>query len=164
MPRSIKTSAKDIVGYWSSRIDECDIGVDWAEALERCWRCSAKTILHRAHIVPHSLGGLDEPSNMVLLCNRCHGEAPNVRDSDFLWVWLKSDSAIYYDTFWILKGVGEYKRIYGKNPFEGFCGNADSVEIKTAIEFVCSKASRHFGQQNMNPSTCAWIIREIEKN
>jgi HNH endonuclease len=28
--------------------------------------------LERAHLIPHSLGGKATPSNMVLLCHRCH--------------------------------------------------------------------------------------------
>ena len=37
--RSNKTKISEIVDYWSGRIDECDLSVDWAEAEEYCWNC-----------------------------------------------------------------------------------------------------------------------------
>lgn len=83
-----KTKHADIVNYWVSRQDECGLAVDWAEAHERCWRCGYKSRLHRCHIVPNAQGGPDEPSNLVLLCGRCHREAPNVADPSFMWLWL----------------------------------------------------------------------------
>ena len=33
---AIKTTAREAVEYWLSRIDECGLSVDWAEAEERC--------------------------------------------------------------------------------------------------------------------------------
>src|SRR5262249_7661154 len=67
------------------REDECGLGVDWSEAEERCWRCGYKSSLQKCHIVPDSLGGAARPSNLVLLCCRCHREAPNVADPRFMW-------------------------------------------------------------------------------
>ncbi len=81
--KPIKTTSKEIVEYWDSRIDETELSIDFAEAEERCWRCAYKSKLHRCHIIPDSLGGEDTPSNLVLLCRRCHIEAPNIKDKDF---------------------------------------------------------------------------------
>lgn len=64
----IKTTKKEIIDYWAVRQDECELSVDWAEAHERCWRCGYKKTLDRCHIIPDSLGGKDEPKNLVLLC------------------------------------------------------------------------------------------------
>jgi len=65
---AIKTSIEEIVDYWKRHEDECGLSVDWAEAHERCWRCGCEKNLERCHIIPDSLGGKDEPSNLVLLC------------------------------------------------------------------------------------------------
>ena len=40
-----------------------------------CWD-NAKW-LEKCHIVPHMLGGSNDVSNFVLLCSRCHKEAPD---------------------------------------------------------------------------------------
>ena len=58
------TTKKQIVNYWASRVDESDLGVDWCDALDRCWRCAIETKrLERCHIIPKSLGGSDDKSN-----------------------------------------------------------------------------------------------------
>lgn len=40
---NIKTSRKQIIEYWETCQDECELSVDWAEAEERCWRCGCET-------------------------------------------------------------------------------------------------------------------------
>jgi 5-methylcytosine-specific restriction endonuclease McrA len=64
----------------SAREDECGLGVDWADARNRCWRCGREARLELCHIVPASRDGLRKSSNLVLLCKRCHKEAMNVSD------------------------------------------------------------------------------------
>ena len=46
----IKTTKNDIVKYWSSRVYEAELSIDFAEAHERCWRCAYKSQLERCHI------------------------------------------------------------------------------------------------------------------
>lgn len=82
---AIKTTIPEIVDYWFSRVYEGDLSVDASEAHERCWRCGYQTKLERCHIIPHSRGGADEPSNLVLLCKKCHLENPNVSDPEIMW-------------------------------------------------------------------------------
>jgi len=72
--KPIKTKIDDIVDYWSERISESDISVDWTEANSHFWRCGYKSKLDICHIVPDSLGGIDAPNNLVLLCICCHTE------------------------------------------------------------------------------------------
>lgn len=46
--------------------------------LIQLWNQSAvKSSLERAHIVPHALGGKDEPQNLFCLCKRCHHDSPD---------------------------------------------------------------------------------------
>ena len=84
---------------------ECVI-TDWGEP--QCWACgkiipveneknyeewikandfnkiySCKTLtknVERAHIVPKAISQNDDPSNLFLLCPRCHKESPDVRN------------------------------------------------------------------------------------
>lgn len=80
----IKTPLSEIIAYWAKHVDECGLSVDWAEAERHCWRCGYERNLQRCHIIPDSLGGKDEPSNLVLLCKRCHAEGPNVTDPEIM--------------------------------------------------------------------------------
>ncbi|MEG6523623.1 HNH endonuclease [Desulfotomaculum sp. 1211_IL3151] len=98
--KGLRTSIEEIVDYWFSIVDKCDLSVDAAEAYERCWRCGCEKSLERCHIIPEPLGGGDKPSNLVLLCHRCHLENPNVSDPEIMWDWLRADGTSFYDTFW----------------------------------------------------------------
>lgn len=152
----MKTSVKGIVDYWSKYVDECGLSVDWAEADHRCWRCGYEDNLQRCHIIPDALGGKDEPSNLVLLCERCHADGPNVEDPEIMWDWIRAYGVPFYDTFWIIMGRKEYKFIYGhsfekelERIFE--CSNTE-IDEKTRLDLVREKMSKtmertglHFG-------------------
>lgn len=58
---NIKTTISQAVDYWSRRIDECGLSVDWSEADTRCWRCGCEKNLERSRIIPDALGGEDAP-------------------------------------------------------------------------------------------------------
>src|SRR5262249_14409457 len=113
-------SIPDIVNYWSERETECGLAVDWSEAHERCWRCGDKRRLEKGNIVPRSLGGTNEPENLVLLCKFCHRENPNVADPSFMWVWLRAHAFPTYDSYWIVRGFAEFEKLFGRKPFSEF--------------------------------------------
>lgn len=166
----IKTSIKQIVDYWSVRVDEMFLSVDWAEAHERCWRCARKTRLERCHIIPHSRGGEDTPSNFVLLCKKCHLENPNITDTEIMWDWLKAYQTTFYDTLWIIEGFVEYKKIYHQDFLEQlqrFEIN-DVKQIEALIKEKMQGSIRHFAEPHFNMATVAGILRmiykDIEKN
>ena len=162
--RDIKTTIKEIVAYWSTRQDENGLAVDWAEANELCWRCGYKTSLHRCHIVPDSLDGPDDASNLVLLCGRCHREAPNVTDPDFMWLWLRAHAVPLYDTYWTLRGMEEFEKIFKRKPFSDITDDKCSEEKKRAMFSVLfRKVSVHYGEGRLNPATLAWMLAQIEK-
>ncbi|VDN46675.1 HNH endonuclease [Petrocella atlantisensis] len=160
---SIKTKKEDIVDYWFTNIDESDFSVDASEALERCWRCGYKRKLQRCHIIPDSLGGKDEPSNYVLLCERCHIDNPNVNDTEIMWDWLKAYKVSIYDTFWSIQGIQEYKRIYGKSINEEFIErNVKEEDIgvfKNMLKSELDKTSWHYGHPYLNVATIAALYR-----
>tara|TARA_R110000824_G_scaffold387419_1_gene582711 strand:+ start:43 stop:711 length:669 start_codon:yes stop_codon:yes gene_type:complete len=71
-------------GIWSSGWDR---GKDWKE----CWKIAASDSyrsLQRAHIVPRSLGGNNEPSNFVMLCKQCHFKNPHTTNRDLYIQWV----------------------------------------------------------------------------
>lgn len=53
--------------------------------------------LQRCHIVPQSLGGSDDPSNMFLLCPKCHEDAPDTTNAEAFmrWIWTRRTTYIY---------------------------------------------------------------------
>jgi hypothetical protein len=160
---AIKSTVAEIVAYWAPRESECGLSVDWAEAHERCWRCSRKTSLERCHIVPHSRGGLDTPDNLILLCSRCHREAPNVSDPSFIWTWLRRYAASFYDTDWINRGFEEFERIFSRKPFANLNDDIPEDRIRTALKKRFEMITVHFGEGRPNPTTVAWLLSELEK-
>lgn len=153
----------DIVAYWAKRIPETELTVDWADACERCWRCGYKCALDRCHIVPRSLGGLDEPSNLVLLCARCHRDAPNAADPNFMWMWLRAEAFPFYDSFWTDRGFKEYEKIFGRRAFSGMTDPNLTARIGEALRTQLNKTTIHFGEGRLNPSTIAWVIASVEQ-
>lgn len=155
---------QEIVKYWAARETECGLGVDWAEAHERCWRCGHKSRLDRCHIVPESLGGRNEPSNLVLLCGRCHREAPNVRDTRFMWIWLRASCARFYDQYWTTRGAQEFARIFGREPFAG--PEFKKIDMEPALQALreeMGKTTFHFGEDSLNPATLAFLFALMEE-
>lgn len=161
--KRIRTTKKQIVEYWEQYVDESSLSIDFAEAGERCWRCGCKRNLERCHIIPQSLNGEDVPSNFVLLCSRCHLDNPNVADPEVMWDWLRAYKVSFYDTFWIVQGMKEYEKIYGKSFKEELkarkIDESDSGEIYDIMKEQVSKASYHFGDPHLNVATLAGIIR-----
>jgi hypothetical protein len=157
-------SFQEIVDYWTAREDECGLAVDWSEAHERCWRCGYKSRLQRCHIVPGSQGGPYDSSNLVLLCRRCHREAPNVNDPRFMWIWMRTTCVPFYDLYWTTRGVHEFEKMFGRKPFSS--PDFKAVSEKEALELLrkeMRKATIHFGEGRLNPSTIASIFALLEE-
>lgn len=160
----IKTKHGEVVDYWATKQDECGLGVDWAEAHERCWRCGYRSSLQRCHIVPGSLGGPDNPSNLVLLCGRCHREAPNHTSGKYMWAWLRATCAPCYDVYWTQRGIEEFEKIFSRKLFSNLDQN--KVGRNEAIQLLrqeFDKTTIHWGEGRLNPSTIACVLAEIEE-
>ena len=170
--KEVKTTAVEIVRYWKDRKPYRMINVAWEDALEYCWRCAYKRRLQRCHIIPDSLGGIDEPSNYVLLCKTCHEAGPNVSDPEVMWDWIAAYSAPIHDTFWTVQGLKEYEYIYNK-PFEqdfaeilNHAGAAElsNEQIDDYIRKAVQQSSIHFGQAYPNVATIAGTLRVMVKS
>lgn len=171
----IKTKIEDIVDYWARRQDESGLSVDWAEADHRCWRCGCKKHLQRCHIIPDSLGGKDEASNLVLLCKRCHADGPNVDDPEIMWDWIRAYGVPFYDTFWSILGCREYEFIYGHSmvsDLERIIKNStialreETVQEMVKEKLFCAmdRTGVHFGQPYCNTATIAGVYRMMLKD
>lgn len=123
----------DIISYWAGHVDESNLGTDFADAHERCWRCGWKRKLERCHIIPKSLGGNDTPGNLVLLCHQCHLEAPNCKDPSAMWEWITRTHAIFYDE-------PPWMRLFSE---------------------VLREATIHFGQGGLNTETMSWVFGQM---
>jgi len=164
----MKTSRREIVEYWSQIKDECGLSVDWVDAETHCWRCAEEASLDRCHIVPRALRGSEHPSNLVLLCLKCHREAPNVSDPEFMWQWLRAHAVLHYGTYWHKRATQEFKLIFGRAPFAIIDKTKISPESiaarshEVADKFI-RRAGVHFGEDRLNPSTMAWLIFQAEQ-
>lgn len=47
-----------------------------------------KSQLEKAHIVPHAIGGDENPCNMFLLCHECHRESPDTKYKKEFFRWV----------------------------------------------------------------------------
>jgi hypothetical protein len=107
-------SKSQIFSYWKDRFWEIGILVDWSEP--SCWSCGFhygikydikkpssaswdkilnawdRIPLQRCHIVPRSLGGADEPSNLFLMCRECHDLQPNTALPDIFFKWVRAQT------------------------------------------------------------------------
>ncbi|WP_186763171.1 HNH endonuclease [Lentzea tibetensis] len=158
---------KDIVAYWQKKEDESGLAVDWSEAHERCWRCAYKARLEKCHIIPDSLGGTATPDNFVLLCGRCHREAPNHANPRYMWVWLRATCLPFNDMYWTNRGQEEFETMFGRTPLDwadalDLDAGALQAEFNTLLRTEFSRAVIHFGEGRMNPSTIACVLAEVE--
>ena len=64
----------------ATRSTKATEGPDWNQ----------KTPLQKAHVVPRSLGGNNEPRNCLLLCDVCHKECPVIKDRELVLRWVKN--------------------------------------------------------------------------
>lgn len=58
----------------------------WTKATPQAsWK---RATLERAHIIPSSRGGSDDPSNVILLCAPCHRDSPDWPDPSEMACWI----------------------------------------------------------------------------
>ena len=155
-------SNREIVSYWTSRQDECGLGVDWADAHERCWRCGYKARLQRCHIIPEARKGRYSPDNLVLLRRRCHREAPNIADARYIWIWLRATSLGFYNLHICARAVLEFEMMFGRKPFVH--PSFKNVEAMYAeVEQILGSTIIHYGEGRTNAATLACAFAQLEE-
>lgn len=120
--------------YWFSLNQLFNFRIDYEDALSICWKCTKYKTLEECHIIPKSLGGLNDPSNLVLLCKDCHKQNPNVNDKEYYINWLTKS----------------------KNWF-GFYGTSETVEI---LKEVILENLNTFSVHEFNHS----VFKDLLKN
>ena len=83
-------------------------------------------------------------------------------DPEVMWDWLRAYGVPFYDTFWWVNGIEEYKKIYGRSYAEELRTRGISPEdpaFKAVLDEQRQKASYHFGDPHLNIATLAGIIR-----
>jgi hypothetical protein len=159
MVRKPPPSVTDIVGYWSQHLYEGDIGVDWCDAHERCWRCGCKRKLHKCHITPNSIKTSNAVEDFILLCKQCHEEAPDVNDRDYVLQWLKDNRSILYDNFWVSRSFDEaLKGLDQKIITLVLRDRAERFKIN--YKKYLDDAEVHFGLNGYTHATRVWLLKK----
>ncbi len=158
-----RTPIRAIVDHWRAVAAEDGraIGTEWERAAAHCWRCGEARPLERAHIVPHAIGGPDEPSNFVLLCRLCHLEAPDVDDPAILWLWISSSCSTPTETVRERRVREEHERLFGRAPFSRLDRDPDPDRFRAVMRPLLARIGRHDGE--VSPATEAWLFAQAEE-
>lgn len=165
-----RISSASIAEHWGSLGVLHDLGIAEDDAKDHCWRCGARQEIRQCHIVPDALGGPYTEANLILLCARCHSEAPNLCDERIMFDWLRSYRERYGKEYWINAAMDEYARIYGKDihaevqdVLEHGAYRVKPEEALTKLKLLANaesaRATVHFGQSWLNDSTLAGCFR-----
>lgn len=150
---------KAIFDYWETRNTFEDIQPDC------CFACGSGRRLERCHLIAKSAGGDISNSNLVLLCGRCHEDAPMLGSSPIPMIdWInRRESEVSYalrrlhleaesiGLIELVKRVGEPDNFYAKFGAyyrEHRCdyhprGNMFSVAAIVAFEVVSAHADEY---------------------
>ena len=161
--------SRELIAYWSQHQDETGLGFDWDDEdyFKICWRCAYKyKKLTPCHIIPKSLGGSEDPSNIVQLCNTCHVEAPDSTDPKFMWIWIRAHAVPYQNSYWVLRAVEEHEKMFGYK-FGSKIVALDpqpEIDIKKKVKELENDVIMHFGQQGrLSSSTLACKMFQLEE-
>lgn len=75
--------------WWGTKYDNENINAS-LDDIKKLW--NKVTQLQRCHIIPKSLGGTDEPSNLFLMCRECHDLAPNTTSREIFFKWVDAQN------------------------------------------------------------------------
>ena len=185
MPITPLPSREAIAGYWNT---QRPLGMKWEKfPADKCWRCFVSFSQrgesesgNRCHIVPSMLGGSDSKENLILLCNRCHREAPDVPDPEFIWYWIEHTR--FEDSARIAANIFHvYELIFGQFPipaiseaFQKLGGRATLYPSTDTQKTICEADIAKFVAQFVHeleakidkvgfhsgckPSTLAWAM------
>ena len=162
-----KITKQQICDYWETKKYEGDMGTDWDTATKACWCCGRFTDnLEKAHIVPDMLGGEYEVSNLVLLCNTCHREAPDFDNPQYMWDWIKANSTSNHTTYITKKTHEVYEKMFDEKPkYPEWVDDMLKTEptrimgiVKEITERTWEKAGHHGGTTSWATQAC--VLRD----
>lgn len=90
---------EDVLSYWGPELERLG-KADQEELVDAfnpnpqkgiCFACGWIRPLHKAHILARSDGGSDHPSNIHLLCRRCHATSERL-SGDSYWQWFNAQN------------------------------------------------------------------------
>jgi hypothetical protein len=129
-------------GFWDYEEPECWACRRYADS----WTTWEKTSLQRCHVMPSANGGRDNPTNLVLMCRRCHEDSPDTDLPDLIFEWMRLKPKM------ILGRItpNEWQRTselcqtaVSKNP--GFSPTLDMVSLAFAAVCEQHNPGQHFG-------------------
>jgi len=148
--------------WWDTKYDVEDPNAPWEE-IRKAWN---KVPLQRCHIIPKSLGGEDEPSNLFLMCKECHDRAPDTTSREAFFKWVENQNW----TGRVFKSIEEEFKAFGfdeKTPKE-IEELSDMLISKDFKEWARNKIGIHFSQSGsgsqITPSTIVALLWEYSKN
>lgn len=122
------------------------------------------------HLIPDALGGKDEASNIVLLCDKCHEEGPNVDDPEIMWDWIKAYAQPNEFMFLFSQISREYEFIYKRSIKEEIKFFSEFLQEEDIEKMIIAKildksqyATNHFGQPFLSVMNGVGILRILFK-
>lgn len=80
-----------------------------------------------------------------------------------MWIWLRNTCVPFYDTYWTQRGFDEFEKMFKRKPFSNLdTAKINIDEVNKILSVEMEKASWHFGEGRLNPSTIACVIAEVE--
>lgn len=179
-------SKAQVFDYWKHRLSDLGFFIDWGEP--GCWACGFhygikydirrpneswdkildcwnKVPLQRCHIVPRSLGGTNDVSNIFLMCRECHDLAPNSSIPEIFFKWARSQSFYVRDLSKIQAAFDSFGIAPSKQ--KDFCELIASEEFKS---WVSGKFGLHRPQSNyasrlarLTPATMIGLAVEYQR-
>lgn len=147
--------------WWGTKYDNKNPDAPLTE-IKKIW--NEVKPLQRCHIIPKSLGGNDETSNLFLMCRECHDRAPNTISRETFIRWAKAQN-------WAKRRAIEIKEelkafdINEENEVEDFTDILRSPEFK---KWSKNKMGIHMSQAGYGPkltiSTLIAAVIEYKNN
>jgi hypothetical protein len=81
-----------------------------------------------------------------------------------MWIWLRATCVPFYDLYWAVRGAEEFEEMFGRWPFTGPAfANVSEARAERLFAEELRKATIHWGEGRMNPSTIASIFALVEE-
>ena len=177
-----KIDVINVVNYWLNNEKPFNASIDLNEPM--CWGCNQiwngtydrirgdyrkawnRAPLQVCHVVPKSLGGTNEPSNLVLMCKECHDLAPNTVIPEIMFTWMSKQSSFKRYLSKIKTAMEDFGIL--EEEFEHLISLSKDAEF---LEWVADKAGQHWPQsgysglgQKMTFSTYVGLLKWYSDN